>query len=217
MNIVFDFGAVLFDWQPAQLVRKHFPDHAQHDEAAQALAVDIFRHADWHAFDQGLLEQDEVMARTVARLGLPKDGVFELVDRIGERLTPIAESLAVLARLREQRDAKVPVNGVPLQLYYLSNMPAPYARVLGQRHALLQWFEGGIYSGDVKLIKPDPAIFELLAARHGLVPGHTVFIDDLLANVEAARALGWTASHFQSAAQMAGELARMGALAPVAL
>ena len=210
MNIVFDFGAVLFEWQPAKLVRQHFPDHAPDDVAAHTLAADIFRHEDWHAFDQGLLEPDEIMARTVARLALPQAGVFELVDHIGERLTPIPASLSVLERLRDLRDAQAHVNGVPLQLYYLSNMPSPYARVLEQRHPFLKWFAGGIYSGDVKLIKPDPAIFALLAQRHGLVPANTVFIDDLAANVEAARALGWTAIHFVSSEQMAQELVVLG-------
>jgi putative hydrolase of the HAD superfamily len=216
MNVVFDFGAVLFDWQPAELVRQHFPDHAPHTQAANALAANIFRHADWHAFDQGLLDQQEVIKRTVGRLALPEAQVVELVSHIGERLIPIPETLAVLQGLRGLRDAKTLLRGVPFQLYYLSNMPSPYARVLAQRHEFLQWFDGGIYSGDVKLIKPDPAIFDMLGKRHALPAHRTVFIDDLPANVDAARAFGWSAIRFQNAAQLVRALADLGVVIPAA-
>ena len=210
MNVVFDFGAVLFHWQPAQLVRQYFPQQVQSDETAHDLARDIFHHPDWQAFDQGLLLLPDVMARTVTRLGLPQDGVHGLMGQIGERLTPITETLTVLARLRHLRDAGHQVKAAPLRLYYLSNMPEPYARVLAQRHPFLQWFDGGVFSGDVKLIKPDPAVFQHLARQHDLVAANTVFIDDLLGNVEAARALGWSGIHFQNAAQLTTDLAALG-------
>ena len=54
--------------------------------------------------------------------------------------------------------------------------------------------------------KPDPGIYSLLQSRYSLAPGRTVFIDDLKANVDAARALGWKGIHFASAAQLAEEL-----------
>ena len=91
-------------------------------------------------------------------------------------------------------------------MYFLSNMPMPYARVLEQRHAFLKNFDGGIFSGDVKLIKPDPAIYELLESRYLLDPGHTLFIDDLKSNVEAAKKRGWHGIHFESTAQMESDL-----------
>jgi HAD superfamily hydrolase (TIGR01509 family) len=43
--------------------------------------------------------------------------------------------------------------------------------------------------------KPDPAIYTLLADRHGLDAKRTWFVDDNRANVEAASALGWQALH----------------------
>ena len=69
---------------------------------------------------------------------------------------------------------------------------------------------GGIFSGDVKLIKPDPAIFALMESRYSLVPQNTVFIDDLKANVAVARSRGWHGIHFESSAQMAADLKALG-------
>jgi putative hydrolase of the HAD superfamily len=89
-----------------------------------------------------------------------------------------------------------------LRLYYLSNMPVPYARELERRHAFLRWFDGGIFSGDAKATKPDPAIYRLLQSRYALDPAQTVFIDDLKSNVRVANDLGWQGIHFESASQL---------------
>ncbi len=112
--------------------------------------------------------------------------------------------MELLAGLRERRETRGDV-----RLYFLSNMPAPYARVLEERHPFIGWFDGGIFSGDVNLIKPEPAIYSLLAARHGLEPARTVFIDDMHANVQAARELGWQGIHFESPPQLSHALASL--------
>jgi len=201
MNIVFDFGAVLFTWQPAQLVTATFPEIALTPEAAKRLAHAIFSHDDWHGFDRGTVEMNDVIRRTALRLDLPESQLADLVSHIGELLTPIEETVSVLSQLVQLRSRQN-----SLRLYYLSNMPVPYARVLEQRHAFLTWFDGGIFSGDVKHIKPDPAIYELLENRYALDPAQTVFIDDLKTNVAAAQSRGWRGIHFESAAQMSAEL-----------
>ena len=54
----------------------------------------------------------------------------------------------------------------------------------------------------IATLKPQPEIFQLLQTRHALVPARTVFVDDLVANVEAARAHGWQGIHFESAARL---------------
>ena len=202
MNIVFDFGAVVFSWRPNEIVRGMFPQQAPTEEAARALAGDIFHHQDWQDFDRGTIASAEVVARAAQRLVLPQPAVQALVAAIPQYLTPIPATVDLLARLRERRDTRGDI-----RLYYLSNMPAPYARILEQRHAFLQWFDGGMFSADVKTIKPQPEIFRLLESRYGLVPARTVFIDDLPANVEAARMHGWHALHFESAAHLEPMLA----------
>ena len=198
MNIVFDFGAVLFDWQPARLVARQFPALAATPVQARELTEAIFQHPDWHHFDCGRIGLNDVVALTAERLALPAADVMELVGPIGEELKPIDGNVALLEGLRVLRDGDQGQGdqgeGV-LRLFFLSNMPAPYARTLEQRHAFLQWFDGGIFSGDVQLGKPDPAIFSLLASRYGLDPSATLFIDDAHANVVAAQNLGWHGLH----------------------
>ena len=203
MNVVFDFGAVLFTWKPLDLVAEYFPALAPNSAQAGHLAHQVFGHADWHAFDRGSASMEETIDRTVARLGLEREALTLLVESIGDRLVPIADTVALLQRLHAQRqmpDARA------VKLYFLSNMPAPYARSLERLHGFLADFDGGIFSGDVLLIKPDPAIYQLLQTRYALEPAKTVFIDDLLTNVHAAEAQGWHGIHFQSASQLAQAL-----------
>jgi len=58
------------------------------------------------------------------------------------------------------------------------------------RYAFDAFFDPIIYSHEVGLAKPDPAIFELACARMGLEPAQAVFVDDVPGHVAAARALG---------------------------
>jgi putative hydrolase of the HAD superfamily len=190
MNVVFDLGAVLLTWEPVALVQAQLEPHAPTAEAAHALARQMFHHEDWLGFDRGTHTLDDAIGRMALRLSLPAHRLNDVLAPMGERLEPIAVTVNLLAGLRDRRDA-----GEDLRLYYLSNMPAPYARVLEYRHAFFRWFDGGIFSGDVKIIKPQREIYELLAKRYGLVAADTLFIDDSLANVVAARELGWQAIH----------------------
>lgn len=200
-NVVFDFGAVLFTWRPGVLIKAHFPAHAATPEKAAELARAVFGHADWHSFDRGVLSAETVGKRTAARLGLHEAAMLALIEGIAEHLQPMHDSLALLAALHDLRQQQA-----ALRLYFLSNMPVPYARVLEQKHHFLNWFDGGIFSGDVQHIKPEPEIYELLETRYALAPGHTLFIDDLAGNVASARSRGWQGIVFESATQLRAEL-----------
>jgi 2-haloacid dehalogenase len=69
---------------------------------------------------------------------------------------------------------------------------------------------GATVSGDVKLIKPDPAIYKLHAKTFDLDPAATIFIDDSLPNVLGARSCGWKAEHFTGVEKWKADLARHG-------
>lgn len=202
MNVVFDFGAVLFTWKPADIVADAFPDRASTPDQARQLAKALFGHEDWHDFDRGLLEPDAVVQRLSSRLGLEHDTLRTLVLRMGDWLHPISETVTVLQSLHARRQAGEGVRG----LYFLSNMPCLYARELEQKHAFLQHFDGGVFSGDVRLSKPDPAIYQLLQTRYQLEPESTVFIDDLHANVQVAQNLGWSGIHLTEPQSLAQKL-----------
>jgi putative hydrolase of the HAD superfamily len=201
-NVVFDLGAVLLNWEPVSLVHAALAPHTPTAEAAHALAREMFHHEDWLGFDRGTHSLEDAVGRMALRLSLPADRLNATLAPLGERLEPIAVTLELLGSLRARRDA-----GEPVRLYYLSNMSVPFARVLEQRHAFFRWFDGGIFSGDVRMLKPQPEIYELLAARYGLQASEVVFIDDSAANVVAARKLGWQAIHCEAPSALPAQLA----------
>jgi putative hydrolase of the HAD superfamily len=201
-HLVFDFGGVVFGWQPARLMQRELPHLATDGPTAAALAERFFQGycGDWADFDRGTVAVPELVQRIARRTGLAAADVQRVVDGVPRELQPIPETLAWLQRLRQR--------GRPL--YYLSNMPAPYATHLEQAHGVLGWFASGVFSAREGLIKPEPEIFALAAARFGHAPHELVFMDDHLPNVLAARASGWQALHFSSATQAEAELRQQG-------
>jgi putative hydrolase of the HAD superfamily len=202
-SVVFDLGAVVFTWQPAVLLAEAFPDEAGQPQSAQSLARQVFAHPDWLAFDAGRCALDAVVARTQARLGLDGVRLGALLASIGRRLAPMPGTVALIESLLALRDNDT-VQGP--EVYFLSNMPAPYARELEALHPVLRRMNGGIFSGDVGLIKPDLALYQLLQDRYALDPSRTVFTDDHAPNIAAAQAFGWHAVLFESAQGLAGIL-----------
>ena len=67
-------------------------------------------------------------------------------------------------------------------------------------------FDGLIISGEEKLIKPDPKIFNLASKRFNLIPEYTVFIDDRLENINAAIKLGFNTIHLIDPCQIDKEI-----------
>jgi HAD superfamily hydrolase (TIGR01509 family) len=198
MNVVFDFGGVVFRWQPHELLARVLPHRAGSEAAVAALAAEFFEgySGDWGDFDRGTLDEESVAHRIAGRTGLPLSEVRRVIEAVPAELQPMPHTVRLMDRLR----------GRGHRLWFLSNMPAPYARHLEDTHDFLRWFDGGVFSSRVNLVKPDPAIFHEAQRRFGAPAGELLFIDDFAHNVTAARALGWQGLHFLSPAQCEGEL-----------
>ncbi len=76
------------------------------------------------------------------------------------------------------------------RLAIISNSGDGARREEERRYGFSRIFDPIIYSHEVGLEKPDPAIFELTCRRMDVAPERTVFVDDVPANVAAAQALG---------------------------
>ena len=201
-RLVFDFAGVVFNWQPLALLQQVMPNRATDEASAHHWAALIFQGytGDWADFDRGTVEPDELVVRIGARTGLGAAEVRAVVDAVPLALRPVPDTVALLQRLHRP--------GRPM--FYLSNMPASYADHLERCNPFLAPFEDGVISARVRLIKPEPAIFELAARRFGVAPGELVFFDDVPANVAAAHAAGWQAFVFINAAQCERDIRQVG-------
>ncbi len=92
----------------------------------------------------------------------------------------------------------------------LSNMHPAMISHLRENFDWLDLFDFKTFSAEVRLIKPDRAIYEHTLRGLGAKPEETLFVDDREINVRAARELGIHAVLFQSMEQLRGELEEIG-------
>ena len=196
--VVFDLGGVLIDWDPRHLYRKLFEDEVEMEAFLASVVT-----PEWN------LEQDRgrPFAEAVAQLRDRYPERAQLIDAYWTRWPEMLgdahhDTVAILAELR----------ATGARLLAITNWSAETFHHAPGRYPFLAWFEGVLVSGEVGLVKPDPAIFRLLIERHDVEPGRTVFIDDSLANVRAAAALGFRAIHFVGAPRLREELVGIGLL-----
>jgi putative hydrolase of the HAD superfamily len=206
-KIVFDFGGVVFRWQPAQMLARVLPQAKTAQHTPDGWVTHFFQGygGDWGEFDRGTVEVAELVPRIAKRTGLSPADVQRVVDEVPRELQAQASTVALIRRLHAAGHT----------LFYLSNMPAPYARQLELENDFFSCFSDGVFSGRVQLIKPEPEIFELAAARFNTAPKDLVFLDDHPPNVLAAQAAGWHALHFVDAEQAEAQMRQRGWLAAV--
>jgi 2-haloacid dehalogenase len=197
--IVFDIGGVLLDWSPYYL----YCDKLGFDRQT------VDRYMEDVDFPGWIKEQDRgrPFAEATALLSARFPEYRELIyaydehyqDSLGGAIQPVVD---ILGRLKDA--------GYPL--YVLSNWPAEKFNTVRPLYPFFEWFDGMVISGEVGVVKPDQAIFELLLARVDRPADQCLFIDDYAANIAAARMLDFQTIHFQSARQLEADLRRMGIL-----
>ena len=201
-RIVFDLGAVLFSWQPRQMLMREVPHLAGDERSAAHWEQQIFQNysGDWGEFDRGTVSVPELVQRIARRTGLAAADVQTVVGAVPRELQPMPDSVALLHRLGDAGHT----------LHFLSNMPLPYAQILQSVNPFFSRFRSGVFSCHVHHNKPEAAIFVAAAERFASPPQDLVFMDDQAPNVDAARALGWCALQFHNAAQAAATLRTNG-------
>jgi 2-haloacid dehalogenase len=197
---VFDFGGVLVDWNPRHLYRQLISDP---DEMERFLAEVTTR--EWHSVQ----DHGGDPAEATRRLQHLHPDKHELIGAFYARFDEMnAVAFPEMAALVER------LHGAGTKLYLLSNAPNlldPWLRgPARQRHPFLGLFSDYVVSGLVGHSKPDAAIYELACRTGGFEPGRAVFIDDVLANVEGAQAIGMHGVHHRSAAETIRALQALG-------
>ena len=113
----------------------------------------------------------------------------------------IEDSVETLAELKAKGE----------QVYAITNFSREKWAECLIRFPFLQSFDGVIVSAHERLLKPDPAIYNVLLERYGLDAGECIFVDDSARNVEAARAVGMQAVHFVEPIDLRAQLRSLGA------
>jgi len=194
--VVFDIGGVVLDWSPRHLYRSVFDDPDEADRFLREVCT-----LEWHVQHDHGTPMEHTIPLLVAQHPHYATQIEAWRDRYLDMVAGYVEGMVdLLAALR--------ATGMPT--YALTNMPAEMMPQLRDAYPVIAAFEGAIVSGDELVMKPDPRIYRLLTERFGLRPEHTVFVDDVPANVDAAWQLGFRAVRFESAPQLREALRRWG-------
>ena len=196
-TVIFDLGNVLINWDPRHLYRKLY---GQDVEAMERFLSDVCP-PHWNEQQDAGRTWEEGIKEAVALHPEQEMLIRAYRERWEEMLGgEISESVAVLEQLRKG----------DIRLFALTNWSHETFPIARQRYEFLSWFQGILVSGEERLIKPDPAIFQLLISRFEIDAARAVFVDDNIRNVEGARQVGLHALHFTNAQRMRVDLRALG-------
>ena len=181
--VIFDIGNVLltFDYTVAeQEILRHTGQEAPPtQEELHPLRMD---------HETGLISRADFVkaVRDAFAHDGPEDHFLDIWSRIFEVNTPMIEWARTL-------HGKTP-------LYLLSNIGCIHHDHIFQEYDFFGGlFIDGVYSYKAGVMKPQPRIFEIARTQFRLDPSTTLFIDDLLENVQGAEASGFVGHHYDPA------------------
>ncbi len=177
MNLIFDFGGVLIDWDPHHLFDPYFGDRTKTDWfLANVCTMEWNSRMDFgKPFSEGVAELSERFPQWKNEIELYWTGWPRMIGG------PIPGMYELLLELKARGH----------RLFGLSNWSAEtFDGFIKGKYPSLDLLEGMVISGYEGFGKPDPEIFRLLLERYSLQAADCAFIDDNAANVAAANSLG---------------------------
>ena len=195
-NIIFDVGQVLVEVRWLEVMQELGFDEALTEQVANATV----RSAVWSDYDRSLLLYEDILKKFIANNPQIEKEICLFMQHEEEsiRAFPYAKEWVKSFKNRGYK------------CYVLSNYPKRTFDNTQSERAFEEYLDGAIYSCDVQLIKPEKEIYQTLLKKYDLIPEECVFIDDNLANVEAARKLGIYAVHFTTKNQVEEQLRELG-------
>lgn len=192
-NIIFDLGGVLIDWNPDYLYKKVIQDHTERKIFLETICTN-----DWNEKQDAGRLINEANNELIQQYPAYKELILTYYQRWEEMLNgPIEGTVDIFRQLKTNEK---------LNIYALTNWSAEtFPRAL-EIFEFLHWFDGRVVSGEEMTRKPFKEIYETILSRFNLVAENTIFIDDNLRNINAAKEFGIYCIHFTSPEQLREEL-----------
>lgn len=188
-TVVFDIGNVMVRFAWAEYITRRYPDKELRDRVQTALwgADEQSPAGRWNENDRGSLTKEEFLSRCVRTDPAVRRDIIDTYRNVG---ACVYAQPYQLPWIRDLHRAGYTVR-------YLSN----YSHAVAEANPLALAFtfetDGGIFSCNVHMLKPDPAIYDEFCRMFDCRPAQLLFVDDNKKNVEAARRLGWHAVLFR--------------------
>ncbi|MBQ3394745.1 MAG: HAD family phosphatase [Synergistaceae bacterium] len=191
-TVIFDVGNVLVDFDWEGFIHRMFPGR---DELIAELDEAVWGNGRWDRLDAGD-EPEKVFAGIIAQAPEREQELRKVFENVGDTLRKRPATPIWIKELKSRG----------YRVLYLSN----YSHYVMSKNPdvldFLPLMDGGIFSCDVKLIKPDRKIYECITQKYNLIPSECVFIDDIERNVKAAKDFGFNAIRFLNLEQAQKDL-----------
>ena len=194
-TVIFDIGNVLVDFDWEGFIHRMFPGRR---ELISELDMAVWGGGRWDRLDAGD-DPEEVFTSIISHAPEHEQELRKVFANVGDTLRKRPATHTWLKDVKSRG----------YRILYLSN----YSRyVMNLNPGVLDFLplmDGGIFSCDVKLIKPDRRIYEALAEKYALVPSECVFIDDIERNVKAGKDFGFSVIQYATFQQAKEDLNKL--------
>ena len=197
-NIIFDVGNVLFKYYPEHIISALLPKTNNKDFYLEKLFLaDI-----WQLLDRGDLDINSATYEISNKHSLTenqKNNIRLLINDFYKHL--------ILDK--DMQDLFITCTKF-YNVYILSNFQSQSFSNLKKDFPFLNLAKSEVVSANVKMMKPELGIYHYLLSQEKIIPEESVFIDDMLDNVNAANSLLINTIHHKSYKNTLSKLHKLG-------
>ena len=190
-NIIFDIGRVLIGFEWMDYIHSMFDE-----ETCKAVTKAMWLTRYWHELDRAVIPEEEILEMFYSAAPAYKKEIKQAFDNVGKCIIRRPYAADWIDSYKERG----------FHVYFLSNYSEHLMKVNPQAIDFISHMDGGVFSCDVKAIKPDPKIYKDLLDKYDLQPDECLFLDDQEPNVLKARELGIHAVQYFDYDQVRAEI-----------
>lgn len=175
-NIVFDLGKVLVEFNPLGYLKQF----GFNDNINNILSDIIFKSKDWFECDSGKYANNSDLVEILCNKHPQyNDEIRAVLNKEWVKMLTLKESSVEFLKHLKQESFKI---------YILSNLSEESYNFVS-KYDFFNLIDGGVYSYQLKICKPELQIYNELLTKYNLCPEETIFIDDNKDNIDVANKL----------------------------
>jgi len=195
-NMIFDIGNVLMDFRWKDYMRSLF---GENEALIRTINQAIWHNGCWAAMDRGEMDGAATLQSAVAFAPQYENEIRKTLDNVAQAFHKCDYAIPWVRELK----------GMGLNVYYLSN----YSKFsIAANPGVLDFIpcmDGGVFSYEVEVVKPQPEIYHFLCEKYKLEPEECLFTDDVPENVKGAQACGLQGIVFENYAKTYPQIMKM--------
>lgn len=195
-SIVLDIGNVLahFRW------KEYLEDCGYTEEIKHKISKATVLSERWIELDRGVIDEGKLMDQCCQEEPSVEKEIRKLFDDVAQLVWEYDYSSDFVRQLK--------ANGY--KVYLLSNYASFTFQYAKENFEFIKYVDGGVISYEVKCVKPEARIYQLLIDKYNIRPEEAVFLDDLSANLEGAKPFGFHTIQVKSYTQALRDLKELG-------